>query len=267
MITSTVRIEYKDGDAIHIKPIADVHIGNTACDIRAFKQFLANSDDKTYFVGIGDLYDGINVKDKRYRKITDASISDAVIDEQVNKGIKILEPYKDRILGLGLGNHEDTMLKYGTDMIDRTCESLGVKHLGYSGLLKLILRTKTGRGRTVVIRYHHGWGGSSRTLGGDITKYARELIYWDADIYLFGHNHKKSTEEVARLGMAGMKLISKPIIICLCGTFQKTYIPGVVPPFAEKSGFAPISIGGVRIKIRPDKSWVKLDARLDSGYE
>ena len=268
MIVETKHIEYEYGDTITLKPFGDVHLGARACDIRAFKKYLSNSDDKTYFMCIGDYYDAIVVQDRRYQKSTDATIGDAIIDQQIEQGINLLEPYKDRLLGMALGNHENVVIKRaGTDMIARTCDALNVPHLGYSGLYRLVFREKNGRGRTVVIRYHHGWGGGSRTQGADLTKFSRDLVYWDADIFLFGHVHRKQTDEIPRLSLAGNKLLSKPMIVAICGTFLKTYIDGRMATYSEVKGYPPISVGGVMINIRPDKSWVHLEARLDSGYD
>jgi len=268
LIVETKHIEYKYGDTIRIKPIADVHLGANACDVKAFKKYLAHSDDKTYFIGIGDYYDAIRVTDPRYQKSTDATIGDAIIDQQIEQGVSLLKPYKNRILGMALGNHENVVIKRGgTDMIARTCDKLGCSHLGYSGLFKLILKENGGRGRTIIIRYHHGWGGGSRTQGADLTKFARDLVYWDADIFLFGHVHRKQTDEVPRLSLSGNRLISKPLIVCICGTFLKTYTQGKMATYSEVKGYPPISVGGVMINITPDEHWVKLEARLDSGYD
>ena len=94
------RIEYKYGDGgIKIKPIFDVHYGHTLCDVAAFKKYLEDSDDKTWFIGGGDFLDSITVIDPRYRKSIDAFGSEEIIDEQVDGMFKILEPYKDKILG------------------------------------------------------------------------------------------------------------------------------------------------------------------------
>ena len=246
----------------------DVHCGHKDCDLLAFKKFMAESDDKTYFIGGGDLIDAIIAKDiRRYRKSDDATKGDAVIDEQLDIIYDILKPYSKRIIGLAAGNHEDSILKYcGTDPTSRLCKMLSddtytVKYLGYSCLVKLIFHENNGRGRSVVIREHHGWGGGSRTRGADITKYEKDMGKWDADIYLYGHVHKKQTDKMPRLGMAGKTLIAKPQLLCICGTFEKTYSNTTDPTYAETKGFPPTEIGGVTINIKPlSHGWVDLSA-------
>ena len=85
--------------------------------------------------------DSIITKDiKRYTKGNDVTESDAIIDEQIAMGYAILKPYRDKMIGWGMGNHEESVLKYhGTDPTQRMADLLGTKHLGYSGLLRLIL--------------------------------------------------------------------------------------------------------------------------------
>ena len=260
MVVFTYRIEYKYGNTIKIKPLFDVHYGHKACDINATKKYLAENDDKnTYIIGGGDTLDSIIVTDPRYRKSMDTSESDAIIDEQIDGIEKILLPYKERIIGLGRGNHEKTIiLKCGTNPIKRLCKRLDTKDLGYSGLIRLLFSEKGGRGRSVTIRYHHGWGGGSRTQGADLTKYSKDLQYWDADIFLYGHVHRLQSDRVPRLGLSGEEFISKPKIECICGTFQKTYTKGSDSTWAEEKGYPPTEIGGLIINIKPVNKWVEI---------
>ena len=263
MITEEKRITYKYGDTFTLKPIADVHLGAVACDEKAFKDYLADSDDKTLFLGIGDLYNAIVVTDPRYQKSSDIGTRDDIIDYQVDKGVKLLEPYTDRILGLGRGNHEENIItRHGSDMIKRTCRRLGVKNLGYSGFFTLRFRMKEGAGRTVVIFYHHGFGGGSRTQGADLTKYSKHAAHIDADLFLYGHVHRRQDDKIERLGMRGKKLIAKSKTVVICGTFLKTYLSGSDATYSERAGYPPTSIGGVNIDLTPDTNgWVKIETR------
>jgi len=92
-------VKYKYGETFQFKPISDVHIGNKAFDKKAFKEYLADSGERTRFVGIGDLYDAIVSTDPRYSKATDIAESSAILDEAVAEGVELLEPYKDRSWG------------------------------------------------------------------------------------------------------------------------------------------------------------------------
>jgi hypothetical protein len=252
-------IPYHYGDSIKIKPIFDVHFGNRYCDKQRLKQFLEDSDERTYFFGGGDLMDSVIVTDPRYLKSVDDSEGDAIIDEQVEGLHQYLEPYKDRIIGLGRGNHEQVIIKRcGTDPMKRLCGKLGCEYLGYSGMIVLKFRDNGGRGRTVKIRWHHGWGGGSRTQGADLTKFSNDVKHWDADIYLYGHTHRKQADRIPRLGIAGSKLISRPKIVGICGTFLKTYTATTDSTYSEEKGYPPVEIGGLAITIKPTNTWVDM---------
>lgn len=260
----TSKINYKYGDTITLKPIFDVHYGAGACDVRGFKSWLADSDENTYFIGGGDLLDSINANDIRYRKSGDITSGDDIIDQQIDGMIDMLEPHKDHIICMACGNHEDVITKRcATNPMRRMCRALDVPFLGYSGLIRLMLSENGARGRTVVIRLHHGWGGGSRTQGADLTKYSKDLQYWDADIFLYGHTHRKQTDQVPRLGLSGEKLISKPKTMAICGTWLKTYSSTSDPTYSEIKGYPPIETGGISILIRPTERWVKIKAQVD----
>jgi len=259
MVPHTVKIPYEYGDTIKIKPIFDVHWGNKYCDKKKFVEWLADSDEYTYFMGGGDLMDSIVVTDPRYAKHVDDSPSDAIIDNQVDQLYEVLSPYKDRIIGLGRGNHEDTVIKKcGTDPMKRLCENLGTEYLGLSGLIRLRFREGKGRGRTVLIRWHHGWGGGSRTQGADLTKFSKDMMYWEADIFLYGHVHRKQTDRVPYLRLVGDRLVVKPRLIGICGTFLRTYSKTTDSTYSELRGYPPVEIGGLKINIKPINEWVKM---------
>ena len=260
MVITQKRIPYKYGDVIHIKPIADVHLGNRYSDKRAFKRYLENSEPDTYFIGIGDVLDSIIVTDPRYEKHADGTDeTGAIIDDQVSIAYDILKPYKDRIIGLGKGNHENVIVKRcGTDPIKTLCDKLDCPHLGLSGLIKLTLSENGNRGRNIVIRYHHGWGGGSRTQGADLTKYSKDTMYWDADLFLYGHVHRKQADSVPRLGLVGNTLVSKPKHLGICGTFLKTYSNTIDTTYSELKGYPPVEIGGIVCNIKPDKNSYKM---------
>lgn len=223
--------------------------------------FINDAPKDCYFVGIGDLLDCVIPSDeKRYRKSSDSTSGDDVVDQQIKRMGDMLRPFKERILGLGSGNHCETITKRcGTNPMKRLCTDLGVKMLGYSWLIKLVLHEEgNSRVRTVLLRGHHGFGGGSRTQGADLTKYSRDVAYWDADVFLYGHVHRKQTDEVPRLGLCGTKLISKPKMLGICGTFLKTYSNDDSCSYSELKGYPPVAVGGITLCIKPKKEWVKM---------
>jgi hypothetical protein len=261
MILHEVKIPYKWGDSFTLKPLFDAHVGNRYCDVKALRSYLSDSDDKTYIIGGGDLIDAVITKDiKRYTKASDDTDGDDIIDAQLNKLYDILEPYKERIIGLGTGNHEATITKHhGTNPMRRLAKRMGTVSLGYSWLVRMRFSDNGGRGRTLTIRGHHGWGGGSRTQGADLTKYSKDITYWSADMFLYGHVHRRQSDRVDRLAWIGKRLLSKPKHIFICGTFLKTLSNTDDATYSEEKGYPPVSIGGINIKIRPNDDWLTIE--------
>lgn len=260
MIVHTAHIPYQSiSDVVRIKPLADIHAGSRHCDEKKARAWI-DEDRESYFIGNGDLLDMVIASDvKRYRKSSDATEGDDIVDQQIKKMFDWLAPHKDRILGLGTGNHEDSITKHcGTNPIKRLCEMLGCPFLGFSWLFRVILRCNGGRSRSIVIRGHHGWGGGSRTVGGDLTKYSKDMAHWDADVYLYGHVHRCQTERIPRLGVAGDNLIVRDQLLGLTGTFLRTYSNGPDPTYAEIKGYPPVRIGGLILNIQPRVVGTKL---------
>ena len=260
MIIHTVRIPYKFGETIKVDIYADIHYGNTACDVDGLKRDLEEDPD-SYGLGLGDWFDAVVVPDPRYRKSIDASVGDDIIDEQIYGLEDIIFSRKpaDKWLGCGIGNHEDTITRHcGTNIMKRFCQRNGVQLLGYSGLLRLALSDGGNRGRSIVIRYHHGWGGGSRTLGADLTKYSRDVAYWKADAFVYGHVHRRQADKIPRMGLSGKELVDMDMPIAICGTYLKTYTEGYDSTYSERAGYPPTTIGKVTLNIKPKRYWVKM---------
>lgn len=263
MIVHEYRIPYKSrSDIITLKPLFDSHIGNRYCDEKALRKYLADDSENTYLIGGGDILDCIITKDiKRYVKHADDTKSDSIIDEQIERAYDFLKPYKGRIIGLGTGNHEATIAKHcGTHPIRRLCEKLETVSLGFSSLVVIRLSMDGNRSRTLAIRLHHGWGGGSRTQGADLTKYSRDTAYWDCQMFLYGHVHRRQSDKIDFMTVAGNNLVPKPKHIFLCGTFLKTYSASDEATYSEEKGYPPVSIGGVNIRLKVTDPWLDISS-------
>ena len=255
MICNTVRIEYTtEKSPIQIVVVSDTHIGHVGCDYEALAKTLSRKN--CYFIFNGDLLDSIVLSDRRYSKASDATEKEAILDEQVDKLYEKLEPIKKRILWIGRGNHEQVVLnRFGTDLIGRLCNRLDVLYAGYSCLMKIRLfqnkRGKIGAGRSLVIRAHHGWGGGCRTIGSVITKYSHDVKYWDADVYVYGHDHVLHSVGIPRGRIVQNRHIAYNQHIVLAGTYLRTYTRDTSASYSEIKGFPLAKIGSPTINIQP----------------
>lgn len=268
MIVDEVRIPYKYGETIKLMPLFDIHydgMGNKGiCDVAKLKADLELVDDNTYIIGGGDWLECIVPGDKRYRKGLDNSESEEIIDEQLNGLYEIFKPYRERILWIGDGNHEDSVIKYsGTNPMKRLAERLStdqhtILYTGYNCFISLRLNENGARTRTVKVYCHHGWGGGSRTQGADLTKYSKHAANIEADLFLYGHVHRRQQDELPRLTGIGKKFIAKPKRLLICGAYKKTFSNTAVATFAERLGFQPSRIGCMFVNIKPTAEWVEM---------
>lgn len=259
-------IRYKSmKDIIKIKPLMDLHYGAKTCDIRAFKEFLKEHDENTYYFTNGDLWDMIYFDDKRFR-LSNHNPNDGEDDDPIDKEIKemvnILDPIKDRIICVGHGNHEDAISKKcHTNPSKRLAEALGVPYLGYSFWFRIILsQADGGRGRTIDFYCTHGFGGGTRTEGGSVTKYSKYSDRFLCDIFVVGHDHRKQYVRYPLLGIVGKKdvsLFGKSKLVCLGGSWKKTYGTGTTVTWEETKGFPPNEIGGITIELKVTNTWIK----------
>lgn len=157
---------------MQISLMGDLHLGNGAAKTDIFKSALWRADK---IILMGDLIEGITKKDIRHSK-------DSIMDysEQVTELIKILEPYKDKILLYVEGNHEETLhSRSDIDTVGFVCGTLGIKSC-YTEILKI---------DDCNIFVTHG-SGSPQTYQGAVAKVLSYAKDHTADYYCIGHTHK-----------------------------------------------------------------------------
>jgi len=256
-----VDIPYKYGQSFTLKPLFDLHCGDDACDVKSAEKYLQESDKNSLLLLGGDNIGAIIPGDKRYQKGVEHSKDAAVIDNQVNEVADLVRDcFKGKVIGVMTGNHEITCIKkYGTHPSRNLADKLNTESLGYATFIRLRFREQKARGRTVMIYANHGFGGAAQTEGANLTKYWRHAKNWDADIFLYGHVHELKFDKSDRMVISGSKIVSKPKRLYICGSFQKTFLDGDIPTWAETKGFRPISVGAWDINIKPSMVWVDIE--------
>jgi len=112
----------------------------------------------------------------------------------------------------------------------------------------------------------HGFGGGTRTEGGSVTKYSKFADRFSCDVVVVGHDHRKQFVRYPVLGISGIKevkLTARPKLICLGGSWKKSYSDNTSTTWEETKGFVASEIGGITIEIKTDNpSGVKLNATI-----
>jgi len=176
-------VTVKEQSDIELIPLSDLHLGSPVTNLRKIDKILAyiRENPKTRVVLLGDLLESavIGSKGDPYNSKT--------LNEEIDIAISVLEPIKDKIIGIVSGNHERRISKsVGLDVLQLLCRKLNLEDKYSPDFLVLIVSmTKT----SWYIVLHHGIG-SGRTKGGRINNLQRySNIVINADIIITGHTH------------------------------------------------------------------------------
>lgn len=267
MIAHTHHETYQGGDTYDLVFMGDVHAGAKDSDEKAFARDVARHAENPFarFIFMGDLIDAIVFTDKRYRPSSRRGADrDNIIDYEVDRFCDLAAPAKGKIIGVLTGNHEDVItVKCGTNPAQRIAENLEAPYLGYSALVKFIMAQDNGirphATRSVILHVHHGHGGASRTAGGAITTLDRNRSCYEADIFAYGHVHQRKSNPSVVIAWGGKKLIARPKLLLLTGTYLRTLSDSTTPTYAEKKGYPPTAIGGIVCHLKPSTSAPKID--------
>jgi hypothetical protein len=191
---------------------SDWHLGHVNSDKKLIKSELEIARQLGARVLVnGDVFDAISPRDKRHKPSQeDKEIRgrDDKLTAMVDMAFAICEQYADLIDVIGIGNHEESWIKYGfsdpvgelVKRLNATLEKQGsqhrVRHGGIQGYVRTQfimtrLSNKLTSSVTHDLLYQHGAGGDAPVTKGAIDAYRRqkEFLY---DCLTFGHKHNST---------------------------------------------------------------------------
>ncbi len=272
--------------------LGDIHLGAKQCDKELLKETIESIrlDPNALWIGMGDYVDFHDPKHPHFA----ASDLDPEIYNANNIGnfaratqdaiFDMLEPIKDKCIGLLMGNHEYNFMKRNlqSGWMDDLCERLNVRNLGYTAVIHLVFKEakkaakkasakKAGqKKKRTQVQYTifavHG-AGSSSGVGGKrkrLQKYMDE-IFVGADIYLMGHVHLLDHTLDVKLAVdeTGSRLRQKPRLGVITGTYLRTFSESSLPGYGEMKGYAPTALGSPTISICPGPDTVGVETRFN----
>jgi len=252
-----------EGKPIYVIPFGDIHYSSKLCHREKFDEWCAwaAEKDNAYFLGMGD-YDDLGSTSER-KILNNRDLHEATIETlddlymrhtwELSEKLKFM---KGRIIGLMEGNHYGEF-QSGITTTQKMCDILGTKYLGVSAFVRLTLRktnAKSTHSSSVDIWAHHGKG-ASRMAGGSLNAVEHMAGAAEADIYLMGHDHKKSVAYATRLRLGESnrgvpKLKERKILLARTGSFLRGYVPGKVSYVADRM-LNPSNLGTVKIELTP----------------
>ncbi|MDD5220636.1 MAG: hypothetical protein PHV11_08725 [Candidatus Bipolaricaulis sp.] len=254
-ITSS-EIQADINEEFHVIPLGDIHLGSEACDESRFDymcQWITKKKN-VYVYGMGDYTDLARAHDRYTIESQTAKSTQRIMDriyrEESDKFIKKIAPFKDRILGLGEGNHRG-VLESGISTTQYICDKLNTKYLGYMSYFALNVKPRTRRNSTIQIVFltHHGIGGNGRLAGATINRVEKLERIAIADIYMMGHDHQKGVRPLSKFvpeNSNGFKIRTKKQLLITTGGFLKSYMPNM-PSYGVRVAYAPADLGCAKI--------------------
>lgn len=171
------------GEELHIYTATDWHLGNPQCNYELIEHWcdtFKEDNNEKIIIGLGDALD-IGSK-----SIGNSAFKQELnVNEQMNKFVSYLKPFKKYIVGMVNGNHSNNRLskdydfdidmeiaeKLGTKCYNRKTNIFNINNLDYS------------------IYYRHGSGSASKDHLA-YGKIVRDNINVHSDLVLQGHLHK-----------------------------------------------------------------------------
>ena len=184
-----------DFEDIELIPFGDFHLGAEECDEDEIVRTInyVKSKPNVFVILVGDL-----IENATRNSVGDVFGQLAIPQNQLNTLVKLLEPIRDRILGINTGNHENrTYKETGLDVTEELAHRLGLNQVysrdgGYLFLSFGRNRRRDNVRHTFRIYFTHGHGGGSST-GASVNNNENMKNIVDADIYLSGHTHKPAS--------------------------------------------------------------------------
>lgn len=247
------------GKPIYVIPVGDIHRSSPQCDTERWLEFCDWAKKKrwAYFLGMGDYDDfastseRIILSDPKLHESSRETIED-LQRSHTTRLAKEMSFMRDRTIGILGGNHYGNFIN-GTTTDHLLAEKLGTTYLGVSAFIRLRLITPHGSRHSVDIWAHHGKG-AARLAGGSINRVQQMAETAEADIYLMGHDHKKTISFIPRLRLQEgarantIKLKQRKILLARTGSFLRGYTPGHASYIVD-GAMSPTDLGVVKIEL------------------
>jgi hypothetical protein len=255
----------KYGDRIYIIPFGDVHRYSRNCSVEQWLEFLdwAKHEKNIYFLGMGDYDDFMSESERKSLIIAtqewhDDSVEDMndMILDKIEKFYHEIKFMKGHLIGLVEGNHY-SILKSGISSTQKLCEMLNCKYLGVNAFVRIVFRYMKSPKVThsIDVFAHHGRG-AARSGGASIAQVEEMAKYAFANLYLMGHDHKRTvTAGIPLLKLSDgnkIKVKEHERRFIRTGSFLRSYDVGK-RNYVVLKALPPSSLGVVKVMAIPKR--------------
>ena len=256
---------------------SDLHLGSPNVDVRRIKTDLDTAKRIGARVLInGDVFDAIGRHDKRSDAATlvkELRASKDLLRDTVAYARGVLGPYADIIDVIGIGNHEETWVKYNEfdpvaaliDALNSTLREQGsehqIRHGGICGYVVTRFTFPSNVGKNASARhtlfYHHGSGGDAPVTKGMID-FSRKMFFV-ADAVTVGHRHSRFFDDDAYIFVSESGLLTfRERKSLQTGSYYRNYLQTKQSnpldySYAESKAHRPKPVGGLFLALTPER--------------
>ena len=237
----------------YLIPISDIHWGDESFEKEGKKKLKGYCDwvmerPNAFIFLMGDIFNvaGRNEKTSPFHNDTD----------EYENAIDFFEPYKSRILGAIVGNHEFRIEdEFGINPLQLFCKALNVPYCKYSAVIRFKVgkRHDKNAGNRYFQNYfvycHHTTGGGG-TIGSKLNRVVKlGDIVENCDVLLGAHNHQLAVapRDVFYPSIQG-GIMKRRIWYVDCGSYLEYN-----DSYAEKNMLVPVKTGSPRIRFSGQK--------------
>jgi len=247
-------------ETITLAPIGDTHLGSPGAAPDRLKrhiEWVLETQTNPYFIGMGDYVDLGSPSTRQ--KIKGADFYDVAhealrehADRSLDTFIDKAQGTESRWLGFLSGHHFYEYLD-GSTTDTRLVDYYDTIYLGQTAFIRLRFHRQGSSGSlTCTIFATHGQGSGAKQ-SSPLNKLENMIAYFDADIYLMGHYHRKPTAPIDQVYMSNRephKIQHRTKLIATTGGFLRSYVEGQIL-YPEQKLLSPTALGGVIITIQP----------------
>lgn len=246
---------------------SDAHHDSTAADQDMEMRHLVEAERRDALIcDIGDLFDCMNGRyDKRADRehLRSEYQHGPYLNRLIDVGTERYRRFAPRWLHMSPGNHETAVGKHNDfdltqQLYSRLKPDAPLLNLGrYAGYIRIQTSFAGRNAGSVVIAYHHGFGGSAPVTRGVIQTNRMAIAYPDADIVWAGHTHTEYYLTIARQRLDHFNNVRRDEQIHVRSPgYKEDTLSG--SGWAVEKGFMPQSLGAwwltVGVKPLPGKN-------------
>jgi hypothetical protein len=255
----------------YLLPFGDIHRDSKNCHVELWNEWCdwAKHKPRSCFIGMGDYFDNFSTSERmgldsaHLHESTKENFDD-FCREKVKSFSDEIGFMRGKLLGMIEGNHYYPFSD-GTTSTQYLCQLMRCKYLGVASIVRITFKYLNGnKCSSVDIFAYHGKG-AARLVGGSLNTVQQMSECAEANIYLMGHDHKKSIGMSSKLrltdGRTGIHLNEKKQLYARTGSFLMGYCENR-PSYVVKKLLNPTDLGTVKIELTP-----KLKSKTVEGKE